>query len=202
MTGEKLTGTSLVGGKKSRERVEHDYYATAEISTISLLNNHKIKKGLILEPACGQGHIIKVLKEHIDNDIIASDIIEREKICDFSFIKKDFLNAYYLDKKPRTIITNPPFSHAQEFIERAIDLVGRRGEVIMFAKIQLLESMSRKKMFEKYPPKYVYVFSERQPSLPNGNPLNENGKKWANTMCYAWFVWKKGFTGEPIIRWI
>lgn len=30
----------------------------------------------------------------------------------------------------------------------------------------------------------------------------ENGKKWNSTMCFAWFIWEKGFSGEPTIRWI
>lgn len=27
-------------------------------------------------------------------------------------------------------------------------------------------------------------------------------KKWATTMCHAWFIWEKGSTTEPIIRWL
>ena len=36
----------------------------------------------------------------------------------------------------------------------------------------------------------------------NGNPLNENGKKWSSTMCFAWVIFENGFDGEPVIRWI
>lgn len=25
---------------------------------------------------------------------------------------------------------------------------------------------------------------------------------WSSTMCFAWFVWEHGFTGEPGIRWL
>lgn len=30
----------------------------------------------------------------------------------------------------------------------------------------------------------------------------KTGKKWATTMCHAWFVWEKGSTSEPIVRWL
>ena len=25
----------------------------------------------------------------------------------------------------------------------------------------------------------------------NGNSTDENGKRWATTMCHAWFIWEK-----------
>lgn len=57
-------------------------------------------------------------------------------------------------------------------------------------------------MFKKYPPKYIYVFTKRQNPWRNGNSLDEKGKPWSSTMCFAWFVWEKDSTSEPIVRWI
>jgi hypothetical protein len=36
----------------------------------------------------------------------------------------------------------------------------------------------------------------------NGEPLDTNGKKWATTMCHAWYIWEKGSTTEPVVRWL
>lgn len=36
----------------------------------------------------------------------------------------------------------------------------------------------------------------------NGEPLDPNGKKWATTMCHAWYIWEKDSKTEPIIRWL
>ena len=72
----------------------------------------------------------------------------------------------------------------------------------MFAKIQLLEGTERRKMFDKFPPKTVYVFSKRQNPLRNGSPVDEKGKPWASTMCFAWFVWEKGYNGKTEVSWI
>ena len=57
-------------------------------------------------------------------------------------------------------------------------------------------------MYEKFHNKNVYVFRNRMATWNNGECLDENGKKWATTMCHAWFVWEKGSQTEPIIRWL
>ena len=75
-----------------------------------------------------------------------------------------------------------------------------KGQLIMFLKIQFLEGAKRKELFEKYPPKYIYVFANRMPTWKNGEPRDPNGKRWATTMCHAWFVWEKGSKTEPIVR--
>lgn len=98
------------------------------------------------------------------------------------------------------IIINPPFKHAQEFVEKALTLANHY--VIMFAKIQFLETVERQKLFQEHPPKYVYVFSRRVSPWRNGDETDENGKSWASPMCFAWFVWEKDYEGEPVIRWL
>ena len=61
----------------------------------------------------------------------------------------------------------------------------------------------RKELFEKYPPKYIYVFRNRMATWNSGLEKDpKTGKKWATTMCHAWFVWEKGSTSEPIVRWL
>jgi hypothetical protein len=68
----------------------------------------------------------------------------------------------------------------------------------LFLKIQFLEGQKRKELFKEYPPKYVYVHSSRQLCAKDG----EFEKYTATTQFYAWYIWEKGFKGEPIIRWI
>ena len=68
----------------------------------------------------------------------------------------------------------------------------------MFLKIQFLEGQARRKLFEKSPPKYVYVNSKRQICYING----DMSKKMSSASCYCWFIWQKGWKGDPSIRWI
>ena len=201
-----LTGTKLVGDNPERGRVENDYYATPFKATEDLLNallesGETLGNDTILEPSAGEGHIVKILRDFYPyNEITANDIAYRDSRLGIEVNGGvDFLtyNPHY---KFDTIITNPPFALAQEFIEKALELSNHY--VIMFAKIQLLEGDKRRKMFDNSPLKYVYVFSKRVSPLRNGEPTDEKGKPWASTMCFAWFVWEKNYEGEPIIRWL
>lgn len=111
----------------------------------------------------------------------------------------DFL-TYNYKRKFDNIITNPPFKFAKEFILRSLDLANEK--VIMFAKIQLLEGQDRLKMWENTPIKTIYVFSKRVNPMRNGSEVDEKGKPWASTMCFAWFVWEHNYEGLPTIEWI
>lgn len=189
-----MNGYSLAGMSTTRNRVDNDYYATPPETTRAILDE-VVLNGSIWEPACGAGHISEVLKEYYPNSqIISTDLVNRG----YGTGGFDFLT--HEGGKVDNIITNPPFKLAKEFIEKSLEFAS--DKVIMFAKIQLLEGAARRDMFDNTPLKYVYVFSKRQNPLRNGSPVDENGKKWSSTMCFAWFVWEQGYEGEPIIRWV
>jgi len=192
MIGMVLKAMNIAGTSNTRERVRDDYYATPKESTLALLKEVSFV-GTILEPACGEGHISEVLKEK-GYSVKSTDLIQRGYAEDV----KDFLVDDF--DKVDNVITNPPFKLAKEFIEKALEVAN--DKVVMFAKIQLLEGVGRRDMFDNTPLKYVYVFTKRQNPLRNGSPVDENGKKWASTMCFAWYVWEQGYEGEPLIRWI
>lgn len=196
-----LKGTSLCGGAGGkRKRIKNDYYATPPYVTQMFLNQWLKDDNIkgfqhILEPSCGEGHISDVVSQY--GKVFSYDLIDRgyaNMIEERDFLTEDYDNNFEL------VITNPPFKYAQEFIEKSYEISERY--VVMFAKIQLLESEKRKEMFESLPLKYIYVHSKRVEVWRNGQPLDEKGKKWANTMCFAWFVWDKEYAGEPIIRWL
>ena len=184
----------------SRDRAENDYYATPFAATRAILDREKLV-GSILEPAAGEGHISKVLRDYYpESNIVSTDLVHRSDRFGCGVVGGvDFLSTEYPSKFDN-VITNPPFSLAKEFVEKALEV--STGKVIMFAKIQFLEGIQRKEFFDAHPPKTVYVFSKRVNPLRNGSEVDENGKPWASTMCFAWFVWEHGFSGEPCIRWI
>ena len=190
-----LNGSSLAGGTPSRGRVENDYYATPPESTQALLNVLELN-GSILEPACGEGHISEVLKSNYPkSEIVSTDLVDRG----YGSGGINFLEHTY-DRTFTNVMTNPPFKYMREFVEKALEI--STDKVIMFGKIQFLEGQRRKEFLENSPLKYVYVFSERQNPMRNGSPVDESGKKWSSTMCFAWYVWEKGYQGEPVVRWL
>lgn len=172
------------------EREENDYYATDPKSVEELLKNEKFFPR-VWEPACGGGHISDVLKKH-GYTVRSSDIIDRgyegTEIL-------DFLNAEP-SHDDYDIITNPPYKYAQEFLEKAMEVLPMDGA--MFLKLTFLEGQARREMFKKYPPKTIYVFSSRAICAKNG----EFDKIKGSAVAYARFVWEKGFNGNPIIKWV
>lgn len=196
-----LTAAMLAGSNSIRGRVEDDYYATPPTATEKILNVIDLGNDSILEPSAGEGHIVKVLQQRYPhNEIVANDLVDRHSRLDIHINSGiDFLR-YEPNRKFGTIITNPPFKYAQQFVEKALTLANHY--VIIFAKIQFLETVERQKLFLEHPPKYVCVHSRRVNPWRNGEELNENGKPWASPMCFAWYVWEIGYTGETIVRWI
>ena len=181
------------------ERQNEDYYATEPRGTEVLLEQEKFSP-YVWECACGAGHMSEVLKRY-GYKVKSTDIIARG-FADTEI--QDFLNTTKEDVKgdfPRDIITNPPYKFAQKFVEHALEISMDGTKVAMFLKLTFLEGKARKKMFEKYPPKVVYVSSSRLQCAKNGD--FDTYRQGADTaVAYAWYVWEKGFTGEPVIRWV
>lgn len=125
--------------------------------------------------------------------VVSTDIIDRGYGCAFTFWKQDFL-SYEDTNVECDIITNPPYKLAQEFVEKALDLVEDGRKVAMLLKLTFLEGIKRNKLFKENPPKKVWVFSKRIKCAKNG----EFEKYPSSAIAYAWFVWEKGYKG-PII---
>lgn len=194
-----LSGGKLAGGNPENGRVEYDYYATNPLAVSMLMDKYKFRGKTFLEPCVGEGHIAKEVLKHMTLESTFLDIVDRGYE---NTIVTDFLQ-WETDKKFDIIITNPPYSLAKDFVEKSLSLLNKKGQIAMFLKIQFLESDIRKVFFKNYPPKYIYVFSDRMPTWNNGNPVNpKTGKKWQTTFCHAWFIWEKDSVSEPVIRWL
>ena len=172
------------------------------------LNNY------IWECACGEGNLSKVLKSR-GYTVFSSDLIDRgynDLTMDFlqytskTKIVYRTLDKFWEDKiidgpvdyVRLDILTNPPYKYALDFVKHALEIQADGYYTIMLLKIQFLEGKERYKFFQENPPKYVYVHSERQKCAINNQ--FENIK--SSAVCYAWFIWEKGFKGDTIVRWI
>ena len=97
-----------------------------------------------------------------------------------------------------TILTNPPYKLALEFINHALELIPEGEKVYMFLKLQFLESRKRRKLFDTKQLKTVYVSSNRI-SCVNGGRFDLN---YSSAIAYAWYEFEKGYCGDPVIKWI
>ena len=176
------------------EREPNDYYAT-DPKAVEALLDREVFNHYIWEPACGGGHISKILKR-AGYDVRSSDLIDRGYEGTETL---DFLNLSDKDiDRPRDIITNPPYKYAREFVEKAIEISNPNTRIAMLLKLTFLEGKGRRELFDKAPPKYIYVFSNRTKCAKNGD-FDGTG---SSAVAYGWFIWEVGFTGEPIIKWI
>lgn len=198
-TGNKTTVYAQLGASNHSdgEREVNDFYAT-DPKSLEIFLDALERDGIklhhhIWECACGMGHLSEVLKKR-GYDVYSTDLINRGYGDQYNV---NFLDSFVLNKYT-DILTNPPYKYAKEFVERSLDVLEDGYYSIMFLKIQFLEGKERRKLFDKYPPKYVYVNSARQLCYSNG----DMSKKISSATCYCWFIWEKGFTGEPVIRWI
>jgi hypothetical protein len=175
-----------------KERESNDYYAT-EPKALELLLELETFSTNVWECACGGGHLAKVLVNKGYN-VIASDLIDR----DYGAEGVDFLKC--TEQFNGDIITNPPYKYAKEFVEHALEIVTNRHKVAMFLKVQFLEGKARRELFDKHPPKVIYVASSRLLCAKNGEfeKLRQSG---GSAVAYAWFIWEKGYAGDTVVRW-
>jgi len=144
-----------------------------------------------LEPACGGGHMVKVLKEYFTN-IESCDIADygQDRIADF--LTADVSGSYDF------IITNPPFNLAEEFVLKALPMA--RQCVAIFARTQFMESIGRyERLFKPNPPHLIAQFSERVPIIKGRLSATAS-----TATSYAWFIWRgsAGTTKETQLLWI
>ena len=175
----------------NRDRIKNDYYATdpSAIDDLFRVENFSDK---IWEPACGEGYLSKRMEKK-GKDVFSTDLINRgfgDDFFDFLKCSKDW---------DGDIITNPPYKYAKEFVQKALNVVEEGNKVAFFMKITFLESEGRIELFEKHPPKKIWVYSYRKPVARNGNPEEFNT---SSAVCYAWFVWQKGYKDYPKVGWI
>lgn len=170
-------------GSSELKRGAQDFYRTPVQATQALLKREQFD-GIILEPACGDGAISKLLPE----TTISTDLFDRG----YGKTGIDFLSKIiFVDH----IITNPPYKQAQEFVEHALKCA--KHKVAMLLKLNFLEGIKRKKFFESTPLRTVYVFSKRL-SFDKADQI----AKGRGVLVYAWFVWEQDYAGKPTIEWI
>jgi hypothetical protein len=189
--------TVLDTSSQSRRAPMHEHrgdcYDTPEVAVRALLEHIKLPR-VIWEPACGTGNIVRVLRQ-AGHFVIATDLNDRG--CPDSQSRIDFLLP-----NPRNnigaIVTNPPFSLAQHFVEVALE---RAPLVVMLLRLAFIESERRSRILDGGMLARILVFAKR---LPMMHRANYTGPKANSGMAFAWFVWSKNHFGPTMIeriRW-
>ena len=183
-----------------------DYFPTPPWATRALFQEilkpnwlfpHQPKDDVLLEtclePACGGGHMVKVLQEYF-LEVESCDVADygQDRIADF--LSSDVAGDYDF------IITNPPFNLAEEFVLKALPMA--RQCVAIFARTQFMESIGRyERLFKPHPPQFIAQFSERVPIVKGRLSATAS-----TATSYAWFIWRGTAgghkTSETKLLWI
>jgi hypothetical protein len=192
-----MSKRSAIHGESGYRRVAHDFYETPEWCTLALLDNHQFPKSeVVFEPACGKGAISEVLRRQ-GFKVFSQDLVEYG--YEYGMAGYDFLEEV-ADVKG-TIITNPPYKLAKEFVETALRLTKyHQGSFAMLLRNEFDSAKTRRRLFGWCPAftrKIVLLdrpvwFEEKKPmhTLPGY-------KKTSPRHNYSWFVWDWSNGGKP-----
>jgi hypothetical protein len=148
----------------------------------------------IWEPAAGRGDISKTLMQY-GYEVRSTDIFPyRDNEIEIAEVDFFTCNSLTGGIDCKTIFTNPPFNAQEEFLEHALSL---GVDVVFFVRLSFLSSIRRFKIYEKYKPAYVYVYSGRAHCYKNGNTA-----KGQNMVDYMVIMWKPPYRNDTVLRWI
>ena len=173
---DSLQASRISGGNSARGRRRSDLYPTPPDVTVALLRFLNLpKETTIWEPAAGDGDMAKAVRDCgmlVDETDIRSG--------------QDFLTSWRPNDSEYDydwIITNPPFSLAEEFIRHAAEL---QSPFAMLLKAQYWHAAKRAQLFREIPPSYVLPLTWR----PDFLFKERDGKKGASPlMDIMWCVW-------------
>lgn len=148
-------------------RRDADAYMTPREAFMPLLL-HLHRDVAYWEPACGDGRLIRWMRE----DGLEADGADLNS--GYDFLKDATVR--------QAIITNPPFSLALEFCDHA-----RRHapEVLMLLRLNFLGAKKRYQWWRRNEPSAIFVLSERPDFTGGGGDSCE----------YAWFAWGIRYSG-------
>ena len=172
----------------------NDCYYTPPCAVDALLAIEKLPR-LIWEPACGTGNIVKVLRE-AGHNVIATDLHYRG--CPSSRAL-DFLQHRPKRREVDAIVTNPPYSLAEQFIAKSLL---HAPLVVMLLRLAFLESVRRTPLLDTGMLARVHVFANRLPMMHRDG---WKGRKASSAIAFAWFVFNRGHRGPATIdriRWV
>jgi hypothetical protein len=175
-------------------RAAYEFYPTPPEATLALLSAESFD-GPIWEPACGEGHISKVLTR-AGYDVVSTDLIA----YGFGEPRRDFL----AETRPlaKHIVTNPPYGKglADAFAKHALRLTQETGgTVAMLMNLAGLCHPLRHDFYVSHPPAVVYALDECI-CWPYGDPSRATTS--IAKQRYCWIVWKTGHHGPTTLQWL
>lgn len=183
------------------ERQKEDFYASPATSITRLVQaNPNILPRYIYEPCCGTGSLSEIMKKQ-GCFVYSADLVDRGYGEETGV---DFLGVFELPKplqvdEPIGIVTNPPFSILEDFIEHSLYLMRQQDTLLLLLKTLSLEGYERyAKFYSKGLLHKVYQFHKRITCAINADFENNS----SGAVAYAWYEFHKYPCRNTIIEWI
>jgi hypothetical protein len=184
---------SAQAGRHAYAERGNDLYPTAPGATRALIRAEPLPRR-IWEPCCGTGTIVNELRA-AGHEVVASDLVDYGIPIPPPFSHgRDFLFERQAPAGSEGVVANPPYKFGPQFVRHALELV---PITCMLLRLAFLESASRTDILEGGQLARVLVFRRR---LPMMHRHGWSGPQAGNSMCFAWFVWRRGWGGDPQIR--
>jgi hypothetical protein len=169
---------------RSDVRRPDDAYNTPSWCVRRLLERVYLPKtGRWLEPCAGNGALIKAANAVVPD--LVWDAIDIAPRAD-GIRQADFLTEGPWSTSVSTVITNPPFSLAREFVERSFE-VAPKAWIAMLMRLNWAASEERFLLMKMRAPD-LYV-------LPNRPSFTDDGR--TDSTEYAWMVWPPSMYRRP-----
>ena len=182
-------------GDSGFKRVPNDAYFTEPWVTKALLTRVKFR-GLVWEPAAGRGDMADVLVE-AGYKVMCSDIQGEDLGCKGA-ARADFLAHSSPGDATFSICTNPPYTHAEEFIRKALELTKRAGGMVAMVLRNEYDCAARRRdLFEQECFATKFVLTKR-PRWVDG--LAEHSASPRHN--FAWYLWDHNNSAKATIEWL
>ena len=178
-------GKAYANKKTADERNANDYYPTPLPLVIELEKLNLIKKSdKVLEPACGEA---KRISGYFNS--LGFNFEEKDLIFGNDFLKDDYSNRHY-----DWVVTNPPFSLWDKFVQKSKEIA---DNVILIGRTNYFGAYNRYRNGLWNHLKTVYIF-DRQIAYDRSH--EDEMKFKCGCLVTAWFHWDMNYIGKPQVE--
>ena len=176
----------MSGTKGSRPREVQDGYPTPHLYVRQIVKQ-LISEGFItaetkvLDPAAGDGRVIRWIRREVGKEVETHaceirkiHMARLEEVCNAVYLG-DFLKYTTLPQYD-LIITNPPYSCAEEYIRKSVTLLRKRGQLVLLLRLGFLAGQQRNEdLWRRYSYSGLYICTSRPSFVAGGNDSTEYG---------------------------
>lgn len=174
-------------------------YATPRWSIEAVLDV-ELTTRCIFDPCAGLGVIGEVCREQ-SLEVEELDIEDwRDHFPAISALAKNFRRRDFFEEQcdlsSLTVLMNPPFSKACEFVDQAMKFNARK--IICFQRQAWRESAGRREWWERNAPARVWVCGARATCWRFDLLETDLSQRGGSSVSMAWYVWEKGHKAAEV----